>query len=237
MSKKLKNKKGWHPLWGVFINIFLPSFILIQSSQHQWLSVQATLIVALSLPLTYGFIEVLHQKKLQYLPLIGIVNILATAAVCLGGLSPHWVAVKEGVIPGIIGIIVLITAKTKKPFFKEILYHQSVIDIGRIESMIEDKANHEAYEKLLRSTARLVALSYFIAMVLNYELCRFTVTSPTNTAEFNIELGIFTIVAYIVVFLPSMAVMMFSFWRLLQDLEKLTHIKWTEMLQPRTTIK
>jgi hypothetical protein len=75
----------------------------------------------------------------------------------------------------------------------------------------------------------IVAGSFLLSAVLNFVLALRIMKSPAGTPAFAEELGRLTAVSYVVILVPSLAIMMVAMWRLLGGLEKLTGLKGDEL--------
>ena len=61
-----ENKKS-NPLFEVIFNVFLPSFILMKFSGDEHLGTGLALIVALAFPIAYGGMELIRNKKFNFI--------------------------------------------------------------------------------------------------------------------------------------------------------------------------
>jgi len=83
---------------------------------------------------------------------------------------------------------------------------------------------------MVRSSLWLVA-SFLLSAGLNYALARYLLISPPGTPEFNAELGRMHVLSWPVIVLPSMAVMMLAFWKLIKGLTQLTGLTTDEIFR------
>ena len=97
------------------ICILLPTLILKKLSGDDQLGATWSLVAALSLPLAWGIWEFIQNKKLKFIPALGFISILLTGGIGLLKLDSAYIAIKEALIPLVIGIAVLISAKTRSP--------------------------------------------------------------------------------------------------------------------------
>ena len=101
------------------------------------LGASTALIVALSFPLGWGLFERLKYRKFNFIALLGLISVLLTGGIGLLQLDPQWLAVKEAAIPGLIGIAVLVSTRTRYPLIRTLLYNPTVMDIGKIKHKLE----------------------------------------------------------------------------------------------------
>ncbi len=109
------------PLVDLLFSIIIPSLILMKFSGENALGTGTALIVALAFPLGWGLYELLKYRKFNFIALLGLISVLLTGGIGLLQLDPQWMAVKEAAIPGLIGIAVLISTRTRYPLIRTLL--------------------------------------------------------------------------------------------------------------------
>ena len=107
----------------LLVSIVIPSFILMKFSGDDDLGASTALIVALAFPLSWGLYELLKYRKFNFIALLGLISVLLTGGIGLLQLDPQWLAVKEAAIPGLIGIAVLVSTRTRYPLIRTLLYN------------------------------------------------------------------------------------------------------------------
>jgi len=211
-------------------NVAAPALILSKLSER--LGAKPALLLALSFPLAYGLYDLLKRRNFNFIAALGFTSTLATGGLGLLKLGPFWFAVKEAVVPALIGLTVLVSQWTKKPLVRTMLFNEQVIDVPRVESAIETNNRRGDFRLLMRSSSWLLAASFALSAVLNFVLARIIITAQPDTPLFNEQLGRLTWMSYIVIMVPSMAVMIFALWRLLKGLQNLTGLKLEDILHP-----
>ena len=121
-----ENKKS-SPLFEVVFNVFLPSFILMKFSGEEHLGTGLALLVALAFPIAYGGMELIRNKKFNFIAALGFVSVLLTGGIGFFELDTRWLALKEALIPGLIGLAVLGSTFTSYPFIQKGHLHSSTI--------------------------------------------------------------------------------------------------------------
>jgi hypothetical protein len=217
-------------LINIVCNIALPSFILSSGSKAAWLGPKLALIVALLFPLGYSIHDYLQRRKFNFLSAIGFLSILITGGFALLQLDVLWFAVKEAAVPAVIGLVVLTSMGTRTPLVKEMLYNPQVIDVDRIDAILEERQARPEFEKLLRDASYLLTLSFAVSAVLNYALARYLLNSPSGSEAFNAELAKMNLWSWPVIVLPSMAMTMFALWRLLGGLQRVTGLELEQLM-------
>ena len=209
-----------------------PALILTKLSER--LGPKTALITALSFPLAYGIFDLVKRRNFNFLAALGFASTLATGGLSLLKLDPFWFAVKEAVVPTLIGMTVLVSQWSKKPLVRTMLFNDQVINVPGVEAALDARGQRPAFLSLLSSSSWLLAGSFAISAVLNYGLARFLIKSMPDSPEFNAELGRMTLWSWPVIVVPSMIIMVIALWRLLKGLERLSGLTLDEILhQPQ----
>ncbi len=127
------NSKKSNPLFEILFNVFIPSFILMKFSGDEHLGTVLSLIVALSFPVAYGGLELIRNKKFNFIAALGFVSVLLTGGIGLLELDTRWLAMKEALIPGLIGIAVLVSTFTRHPLMQKLIFNKTVLNLSLIE--------------------------------------------------------------------------------------------------------
>ena len=210
-----------HPLLDVLISIVAPSIILMKFSGADDLGPAGALIAALSFPVGWGLYELLRHGKKNFIALLGLVSVFLTGGIGLLELDNKWLAIKEAAIPGIIGVVVLVSAYTKYPLVQTLLFNPAIIDVDKIRQQLEIRDKTAEFEHKLHLANFLLAGTFFFSSTMNYVLAKWLVTSPSGTEAFNEELGEMTLLSYPMIAIPSMVMMigiMFYLWRIISAL-------------------
>lgn len=227
----------------LFINfactIVAPAVVLAQLSKPERLGPVVALIVALAFPIGYGVWDYLQRKKFNFVAGIGFASTLLTGGFALAEVDGIWFAIKEASVPAVIGIMVLLSTKSKRPLVREFIYNDQIIDVPKVDAALAARGARPDFERLLGQAAILVTLTFFLSAVLNFVLARFLITAPALTEEFNKQVSQMTIWGYVVIGLPTMAMTMFALFRLLGGIKKLTGLELEEVFhaQPEKPAK
>ena len=225
------------PFIDLLVSILIPSIILMKFSGDQHLGAAPALMLALAFPLGWGGYELFKYKKYNLIAVLGVISVALTGGIGLLELDPQWLAIKEAAVPGIIGLAVLISTRTKYPLVRTLLYNPKVLDVDKIHAVLVEKGNEAEFERRLLNASYLFSLTFFFSSVMNYILAKWIVTSPAGTAAFNEELGRLTLVSYPMIAIPCMIMMMAIFWYLWRAIRRLTGFTLEEVMSPALAAK
>ncbi|MGK0445517.1 MAG: hypothetical protein ACJA1U_002464 [Bermanella sp.] len=243
MSQQTPAKKE-SMLANLLLNIVIPTLILMKGSESPWLlaqlqgidaqlgwalgvfyqdhGIRLAIVVALAFPIIYGLHDFKRAGKVNMFSALGVFSILLTGGISLLELDPQYIAIKEAAIPGILGLVTVISLKTRFPLVKTFLYNDKILRVDRIAQALEENGTQQAFEKSLKVASWLVAGSFFLSSFLNYVLAKWIIVSPAGTAAFNEELGKMTALSFPVISVPATIVMMAALFYLFRSIKKLT---------------
>ncbi|MFH2211736.1 MAG: VC0807 family protein [Pseudomonadota bacterium] len=220
-----------NPLLEILVTIILPSVILMKFSDPESLGAVNALLLALAFPLFWGARDLLMRRKVNLLAVLGLVSILLTGGIGLLQLDTQWLAVKEAAIPGLIGLAVVVSAFTRYPLVRVMLFSPAVMDVERIKNGLEQRGNGTVFEARLKIATFMLGGSFFFSSAMNYLLATQIVTSPAGTQAFNEELGRMTLLSYPIIALPSMLILMAVLYYLARSIRLLAGLKFAEALK------
>jgi hypothetical protein len=212
-------------------NLIVPTIVLMRFSSDRYLGPLYGLIVAVAFPLGYGVYDLIVRKKTNLLSVLGLISVLLSGGLGLMKAGGIWFAVKDAAVPTVIGAAVLFSLRSKKPLVRELLLNDQVLDVQRVTAALEARGETAAFDRLLRNASLWLALAFLGSAIVNFILARYILRSPPATPEFNAELGRMHILVWPVIVIPSMAVMMFVFWRLLTGITALTGLTQDEVFR------
>jgi hypothetical protein len=228
MSKKPTTDEK--PLLSIMLNVVIPVLILTYLSKDKYLGPLWGLIVALILPIGYGVHTLVKERRTDFVSILGIVSVLLTGIFGILKLPPEWIAIKEAAIPLIIGLVIIISLKTPFPLIKKILMSEKLFNVDLLHEKLKEKGNEPKFNKRLVGLTWGLASSFFLSSALNYGLAKVILKSEPGTEAFTAEIGKMTGLSYIVVMLPSMAVMILVLIALVKTLTHLTGLKLDDLL-------
>lgn len=220
-----------NPLLEIGITIIVPALVLMKLSGAEQLGPLKALLLALAFPIGWGIWDGWRRRRLNWLSVLGIVSTLLTGGIGLLRLDAQWLAVKEALVPGLIGVAVLVSNWTRWPLIRILVFNPDLFDVDRIQRALVERRTAVHFELRLRQATRLLSGTFFFSSAANYVLARAVVTSAAGTEAFNQELGRLTLLSYPVIALPSMAMMMGLLYWLARSAKALTGLEIGDMLR------
>lgn len=183
------------------------------------------LVVALLFPIIYGGMDLVRNKKFNFISALGFISVLLTGGIGLLELDTRWLALKEALIPGLIGLAVLGSTFTRYPLMQKLVLNDTVLNLSLINERLKENGQSEAFERCLMSSNYLFASTFAFSSALNYFLATWIVTSPSGTAAFNEELGKMTLYSYPMIAIPSMLMMFGIFYYIWRQVRTMTSLE------------
>lgn len=226
-----------NPIISIIANVVLPVFILNKLS-HQ--DAVLALVTALIFPLGYGIYSFIQSGKLNFISVLGLLNTLFTGGFALLKLAGIWFAVKEAAFPLLIGIFVFFSSFGKAPFLKMVLLDSGALNTDDIYNTVREKQLDRRFSDLVQTFTRYFSLSFFLSAALNFWLAlRIFKTIPpelTETAKnemLNQQIADMTWQGYIVIFIPSIAVLFITFFFFFRKLTTLTGLPFDKIVKDK----
>ncbi|MDE3269332.1 MAG: MFS transporter [Pseudomonadota bacterium] len=219
-----------NPLVSLLFNIVIPSLILTKLSEPERLGALYALLVALAFPISYGLYEFRQAKRVGFIPALGLINVLLTGGLGLLQVNVIWFAVKEAVVPLVIGAAIILSNYTRQPLIKALLYNKSVIAVDRIEEQLAKRNTRAEFEQMLVRVSFMFGASFLLSAVLNFVLAVVILRSPAGSTEFNQELGRMTALSFPVIVVPCLIIGVLTFWYLLNKIKALTTLSLDEIM-------
>ena len=227
-------------LLNIGLNVLVPTLIMSKGpkmEQVQQLSEAISMkpgvtamMLALIFPVSYGVYDFIKRRKYNFFSILGFCSVLLTGLMTLFEVPKEWIAVKEAAIPALFGIAVLASLATKKPLVRIFIFNEQVMQTHKVEAILKERGNTSAFDKLLVNCTYLLAFSFFLSAVLNFVLAKVFIQSETGTEAFTQEMGKMTFWSYIIILVPSMAIMIFILFRLIKGVNQLTGLKMEEFI-------
>lgn len=233
--EKQQQNKVWLNL---IIDIVLPVVILNKLSPY--LGEQGplyALLLAVSLPLFHGIFDFIKERKINWLSLLGLFNVLLTGGFALMKLEGFWFAVKEASFPALIGVFVFLSTFTKKPLFSFFLNQPGIFSMDLIQQKLDEKNKNDHYTQLIKKCTFFFSCTFFLSALLNFVLAiRIFKEIPQSLTEnqkaemLNSQIADMTWMGYIVIAIPLMVITTSLFYYCLRNLSKMTELSFNELM-------
>ncbi len=219
----------------IFLNIIIPVYILNNGTKYG-LTPQLALIVALAFPLFGGLYSIIKDKKVNFISLLGLLNILISGTLSLLTLGGIWFAVKEALFPLLIGIFVYFSSWGKRPFFETLFLNPAAFDTKTIQNKLVENNHNADFKYLMKKATQWLSVSFLMSAVLNFFLALYIfkpLSDLLSTEEkqniINQQLSQMTLYSLIVIMIPSIiflgAILYFS----IQKIKMMTGLKTEEL--------
>lgn len=153
----------------ILFNILIP--VLILNKGHKYgLDPKMSLIIALSFPLFFTLKSLIQAKKIDFVSLLGLLNVLISGTLTLLTLDGLWFAVKEAAFPLLIGLFVLGSSFTSNPFFKSLFLNPATFDVQKVEDQLVTEEKRQDFSILMKNLTRWLSLSFLLSAFLNFIL-------------------------------------------------------------------
>jgi hypothetical protein len=249
-----------HPLANILVNVIIPVLVLSYLSKDPALQEKLgkdvrpwhigplyAMIIALALPLGYGIWHFIKTRKGNFFSAIGLISVLLSGGLTLylwnanGTVKPNagiLFGIKEGLIPLALGVAFLTSHRSPTPLIRVFLYNDNIFDIRRIESRVAELSAADGYDRILHKATKLFACSFFISSLLNLGLAQWFFHGFDSTAIdalqiYNSIIAKVTAWGFLVIGLPILVFLFFTFKILTKSLSNLTGIAENDLLQPR----
>ena len=229
--------KQENALLNLLLNILLPVTVLSMCSKEgNWYSLgpKWALVVAVLLPVGYFIYDYRERRKVNAFSIIGFVSVLFTGGLGLLNLSAQAFAIKEASVPLILAVVIWWTGRGEKPMVRTLLLNPEVVDANKVEAAITEHNARPAFDRLIKTSTWLLTGSMLMSAVLNYFLAIFFLDGLTpGSTEYSEAIGKQTGWGWLVIGVPSMAMMLFAMFRLFKGVKHLTGLDTDQILLPR----
>lgn len=220
----------------IIYNILIPVFIL--NKGHKWgLDPKLAVVIALSFPLFFSIHTWFKTRKLNFISLLGLVNVLVSGTLTILALGGMWFAVKEAAFPLLIGGFVFGSAFSKNPFFKSLFMNPNTFDIEKINQKLDSDDKRFHFSELMKKSTLFLSVSFIMSAILNFILAlRIFTPLPESMLDLekqkilNEQLSQMTLYSLGVILLPSMIFLGSILYYTFKKINTLTGLKTEELL-------
>lgn len=234
MSKQEPPKENG--LLNIIFNIVLP--VLILNKLSKFIGPFWALILALAFPLGYGAYDLIKRKKFNAFSALGLLNVLLTGGLALLGLNGFWFAVKEAAFPALVGLFVMGSAFTKKPFIETLFLNPALMKVDLLEERLKANGKQKDFHDHMKKATIWLSLSFAFSAVCNFVLARkiFTEIDPTLSTDaqstlLNEQIAQMTTWSMAIIMVPSMLFLLGIFWYLMRGIKQHSGLSTEELLK------
>ncbi len=214
-------------------NLLLPVMLLNKGSK--WLpnlDPAWIMVLALSFPVTYFIYDYIRRRKRNLLSILGATGVLLTGGISLMKLNPMVFAIKETLMPLLIGVFVVVSTKTKNPLIHALLYNPEIFDVKKIEDRLNTTEKQSAMSALMLRCTWIIAFSFLISAVLNFFITRMIVKTPPSIDQvaYNAEVGTQYWVSLVVISVCTLPISIYAMMHLFKGIEQHTGLTMEEVL-------
>ncbi len=224
-------KRDENVLISIVMNIVLPSLVLTKGTPY--FGADRALALAIALPIGYFAWDYYTRRETSLMSLLGFASVLASGALGMFRATGLWFAVKEALLPSVLGIATLMSLSWRKPLINAFIYSDMIFHKDRIEQALHEKGTGERFLELLKTVNLIVAASFVLSAVLNFSLAMWLIKSEPGTEAFNSELGKMNALSFPVIALPSMLILALGLFKLSKGLQKLTGLTSAELMKSK----
>jgi intracellular septation protein A len=240
-----------NPLLNILINVLIPVIALSAMSKEGeeiWrIGATKGMLVALIPPLIYGVWFFVKTRQTNFFSLLGLVSVALTGGLTIylwnqdGTVKPNAAllfGIKEGSIPLMLGIAMLVSHRGPSPLLRAFLYNDGFFHIPLIEKTVEEKGAQQEYARLLWHSTLLFACSFLVSTVLNVVLALHFLGSLDYKAAdarevYNAKVAQITGWGLLVIGVPILIFMFFTLWHLFRGLRRVTGLAQEQLMLPR----
>jgi len=235
MIRMQKNNNQENGFLNILINILIPVMILNKGSKLH-LTPQLTVMIALAFPLLYGIHSLIKTRKVNFISLLGLINIIVSGTLTILALGGIWFAVKEAFFPLLIGLFVFFSSFGQQPFFETLFLNPAAFQIDKINQAISEKNAENSFKKLMTTSTRWLSVSFLMSALLNFFLAIYIfkpideqLTLESRQTLLNEQLGQMTLYSTFIILIPSViflgAILYFAF----KKIREMTGLKFDEL--------
>ncbi len=221
----------------ILFNILIP--IIILNKGHKFgLDAKLSLLLALSFPLFFSIRALMKDKKIDFISLLGLLNVLVSGIFTLMTLEGMWFAIKEAAFPLLIGSFVLGSSFTKKPFFQTVFLNPTTFNVDKVEAQLSTEEKKNDFFVLMQNLTKWLSVSFLLSSILNFGLALFiftplseALTSSEKQEVLNEQLSQMHLYSLGVILVPSMLFLGTLIFFAFKKINKITGLTTDELIK------
>ena len=239
-TKTVSPPRPENPLLNIGFNVVLPYLILTRLPAHidGESGPRIALVVGLAIPILYGAWDYFSCGRKNWISVLGVVNTALTGVFALSQMTSFWYVVKETSVPFVLGIALVISSYTLRPFIS--VFVESALNLQLIQERLAAQAREAEFVRHLQRSNMFLASSFFISALLNFIIAQhvFRGIDAALPAEqrdqiLNEQIARMTWMGYLMISLPLVLLMIFVIRYLLTGIRKITGLTMEEIFASR----
>lgn len=221
----------------ILFNILIPVVILNKGHKYG-LDAKFSVVLALSFPLFFTAKSLIKSKKVDFISLLGLMNVLVSGVLTLLALGGIWFAVKEAAFPLLIGCFVLASSYTKSPFFQALFLNPKTFDVEKVEAKLDNDEKKQNFFALMQHLTRWLSLSFLLSATLNFGLAMYIFTPLADSLTqvqkqelLNEQLSQMTLYSMVIILVPSMLFLASLLFYAFRKIKNLTGLDAEDLLK------
>ena len=220
----------------IFFSVIIPVLILNKGTKYGLTPIHA-LMVALAFPLIFGLYSLIKEKKMNYIALLGLLNVLSSGILTVLALGGIWFAIKEAVFPLLIGVFVFISSFSDKPFFQSMFLNPTAFDVVKLWESLNTPEKKAQFSEAMKKATQGLSLSFLLSAILNFGLA-FVIFKPLpdELSELekqdllNVQLSQMTMYSFVVIMIPILIVVSLVLYLTFKRTTKITGLKLEDLM-------
>lgn len=221
----------------ILFNILIPVIILNKGHKYG-MDAKVAVIVALSFPLFFSVKSLVKEKKVDFVSLLGLLNVLISGIFTLMTLGGIWFALKEAAFPLLIGAFVFGSSFTKSPFFQTLFLNPTTFHTDKVEERLNTEEKRQSFSSLMRHLTKLLSVSFLLSAALNFFLAIYiftplgdSLTELQKQEALNEQLSKMTLYSMVVILVPSMIFLATLIFYAFKKIHGITGLTTDELLK------
>lgn len=220
------------------LTIVLPSLVLDHLSKPESLGPFWALVVSLLFPVAFGAWCLWKKTGWNVFSVLGFVTILLSGGLGLLKLDPVWFGLKESAMPVMLGLAFPLSHRFGKPLINALLMQPHILNMKALHAAISDSPKKVAFDSALFRASCGMGLGMAGSAVANFFLALWLLGGKEPGSEAFVK-GIAKLnwMGLLVIGIPMTAIMMFVFFWLLREIQRITGLERDDLLNPGTTVR
>lgn len=189
--------------------VLIPTVVLMFGPD--WLGPTGALIVALLFPFGFAIGSMVKEGRPSTLSVVALTSVVLTGGLGLLALDPKWFAVKEALVPMVLGLAFAGSAWTRFAVVRVAL--DRILDPERTRAALDATGGHPAFERAIHRATIESGLVLVASAPLSFALAAWLVRAPSGTVAFARELGRYNLVSFPLVSVPVLLASGWVMWR------------------------